>query len=333
MGLHTEALACYDRAIHLAPDFEGANWNKALLLLLMGDYKEGFEQFEWRLRKIDPSYAVDHLKNNTPDVETLIGKTVIIQYEQGLGDVIMFMRYGSLLQQCGVKVIMMMPIELYEIAKTMNTHIKILHLGLDMPEFDVSIPVMSLPILFGTTLNDVPAPIPYLYATEHKQNAWLRKLGDKKRARIGIAVTGSRAHDNDHNRSMNLETIQPIIDLQIDCHLLQKEVRAHDQGFIDINSNIRCHSRYLNDFSDTAALASMMDIVISVDTSVAHLCAAMGIEVWLLLPYTPDWRWMHQRSDTPWYPSVKIYRQTRKGKWNDVVQTVRNDLKNRLQLD
>ena len=132
---------------------------------------------------------------------------------------------------------------------------------------------------------------------------------------------------------MNLETIRPIIDLQIDCHLLQKEVRAQDQGFIDMNSNIRCHSRYINDFSDTAALASMMDIVISVDTSVAHLCAAMGIEVWLLLPYTPDWRWMHQRSDSPWYPSVKIYRQTRKGKWNHIIKTVRNDLKDRLQLN
>jgi hypothetical protein len=184
-----------------------------------------------------------------------------------------------------------------------------------------------LPHAFKTTVDSIPNQVPYFSVNPTKQQTWQARLGEKKQRRVGFVCSGNTGHKNDHNRSILIQSLQSLFDLPIDFHCLQKEIREGDATFISSQKNIHTYTELLEDFSDTVALIDEMDLVISVDTSVAHLAGALGKEVWILLPYVPDYRWMLDREDSPWYPTARLFRQSAIGEWGDVI----NDIKQALQ--
>jgi len=324
---YEDAIASYDQAININPDYANAYWNKALLKLLNGEYIEGWQLYEWgwqgSLRTPERGFH-STLWLGEP---SLAGKTLLIYPEQGLGDCIQFIRYAALAEALGAKVIVEAPPTLMAVASTLKGQFTVVEAGKPLPETDFHCPVMSLPLAFKTTVATIPKQVPYLYADTVKQQEWQLRLGEKTKPRIGLVWSGSTIHKNDHNRSITLKTLKPIFDLPVEFHSLQKETRVEDAAFMAANGKIKIHQELLRDFSDTAALIDAMDVVISVDTSVAHLAGAMGKETWILLPHTPDFRWMLERNDTPWYPTAKLYRQPVIGDWESVINKIEIALK------
>jgi ADP-heptose:LPS heptosyltransferase len=187
--------------------------------------------------------------------------------------------------------------------------------------------LLSLPLAFKTTFKTIPAPIPYLFPSPEKLELWRTKLGIKHKHRIGLAWSGNLKFANDIRRSIPLELLLPIMSGEAEWHSIQKDVRENDYGSLNSNLTFIDHAPSLNDFSDTAALIAEMDIVISVDTAVAHLAGALGKPVWILLPFHPDFRWLRDREDSPWYPTARLFRQTKDGEWESVIDRVSQELK------
>jgi hypothetical protein len=290
------------------------------LKLLIGQYEEGWKLFEWRRQ-------VKETKNNYKlynqplwlGKESLQNKTLLVEAEQGFGDIIQFCRYIPMLENIEAKVILETPKALASIIKTIPSNFLILEKGQSLPHFDYHIPIMSLPHAFNTTAHNIPASIPYLFSDKIKRESWNKKLGKKTKPRIGLVWSGSASHKNDKNRSLLLKDLEPILQLPLEFHSLQKEVRENDQKTLFEFNQAHQHQDELNDFSDTAALIEEMDLIISVDTSVAHLAGALGKNVWIILPYHPDYRWMLDRNDSPWYPTCTLFRKSKIDDWSDVV--------------
>jgi ADP-heptose:LPS heptosyltransferase len=198
--------------------------------------------------------------------------------------------------------------------------------GSPLPDFDYQCPLLSLPLAFKTRLDSIPSFNRYLGTDAAKIALWQARLGEKTRARVGLVWSGTARHDNDHKRSIRLADLIQHLPGDLQYVSLQKEVREHDRAAFQSIPRLLDFSDDLNDFSDTAALCECMDVVISVDTSVAHLSGALGKNTWILLPFVPDWRWLLDRDDSPWYPSVKLYRQRSRGEWSDVLKRVSADL-------
>jgi ADP-heptose:LPS heptosyltransferase len=198
--------------------------------------------------------------------------------------------------------------------------------GSELPDFDCHCPLLSLPLALKTNLNTIPSSTKYLTADAAKVARWRAKLGEKTKPRIGVAWSGSPIHANDRNRSILLAELIQYLPIGYQYVVVQKDSRSADQKTLETNPRMMNFSDDLEDFSDTAALCECLDLVISVDTSVAHLSAALGRTTWIVLPFSPDWRWLMDRDDSPWYPSVKLYRQTGIGDWNGVLERVRADL-------
>jgi tetratricopeptide (TPR) repeat protein len=319
-----EALASYDCAIALKPDYAGANWNKSLLKLLLGEYLEGWKLYEWRWKK---EQHIDSLREYHQPLwlgdESLINRTILIYLDQGFGDYIQCIRYAALVEQLGAKVILEVPLELMTLCSTLKGNFTLLESKKPLPFFDYHCPVMSLPLALKTTVETIPAQIPYLYANEEKEKQWNEILGVKTLTRIGLVWSGSDNHTNDHNRSMLLNQLTSLFSLPVEFHSIQKEVREIDIRTLTDFPNLHQHQEDLLDFSDTAALIDAMDLVISVDTSVAHLAGAMGKKTFILLPYSPDWRWMLDKMDSPWYPTATLFRQPAMGDWDSVIAEIR----------
>jgi len=229
-------------------------------------------------------------------------------------------------EQLGASVILELPSALIRIGSTLGGQYRLIEMGKPLPESDYHCPIMSLPLAFKTTVETIPNELPYLHVDFLKKHEWQKKLSDKTRTRVGLVWSGSSAHKNDHNRSMPFEIFSTLLNLPIEFHCLQKEIRAPDEILISCNDKITTHSEFMSDFSDTAALINEMDLVISVDTSVAHLAGALGKDVWILLPYVPDYRWMLDRHDSPWYPTAKLFRQSSQGDWDGVIRKIRDEL-------
>ena len=323
-----EALANYEHAIILKPDYAEVYWNKSLLKLLMGEYLEGWQLYEWGWK----SFARKPLRNFDEPLwlgnESLRNKTLLIYPEQGLGDYIQFIRYAVLVEQLGAKVILEVPLALMTLVSTLNGQFTFVESGKPLPNFDYYCPLMSLPLAFKTTVDKIPALMPYLYADESKKKKWQKKLGKKTVTRIGLVWSGSNVHKNDHNRSLSLKQLDSLLGLPLDFHSLQKEIRAIDLDVLIAFPHIYQHQDDLHDFSDTAALVDAMDIIISVDTSVAHLAGAMGKTVFILLPYAPDYRWLLDKTDSPWYPTATLFRQPALNDWENVIAKLRGVLIN-----
>ena len=324
-----EALASYDKALAINPEYADAYFNKSVLLLLMGQYLEGWELYEWRLKKDKDDYpAFPKLAwRGQQDIQR---KRLLIHAEQGLGDVIQFCRYVDQIKLLGAEVILEVPESLVSFVSTLTCPMTVVAKGTPLPEFDAYCPIMSLPYVFKTTLETIPSVTPYLSSDARKVHKWKARLQDEHRLKVGLVWSGSEHHRDDMSRSIRLEDLLPLTDLPAEWHSLQKDVRKHDAEKLRQHPEIHQHQSELNDFSDTAALVHCLDLVISVDTSVAHVAGALGKPVWILLPFLPDFRWLLDRGDSPWYPSARLLRQPKIGDWRSVVEMLRRALEERV---
>lgn len=323
----TEAVESYDRTIALLPDHAMSHVNKALILLLLGNYREGWPLYEWRWKHELKGEARRFTQPLWLGEEPLVGRTLLIHSEQGLGDAIQFCRYAKMAEDKGAKVVLEAPQELVSVLKTLSGDITFIEKVKPLPKFDLQCPMMSLPLAFKTTVETVPDEIPYLFADRDKKVVWREKLGTAATHKIGLAWSGRTGHKNDRQRSLELKTLIPLMNLPFEFHSLQTEYRENEKPLLESLPNLKDHSGELKDFSDTAALISEMDLILSVDTSVAHLAGALGKKVWILLPSLPDFRWLLKRPDSPWYPTVKLWRQPESGRWEPVLKDVVEELK------
>lgn len=316
-----EAMACFLRASQIKPDYAPAHWNEGLLRLLRGEYGLGFEKYEWRLQMAETALRIRHEQHLLwLGKESLQGKTLLLCAEQGLGDTLQFCRYAKVLAAKGARVLLEVSASLKSLLVGLEGVSGIFAYGDPLPTYDYWCLLLSLPLACGTRLATIPAEAAYLHADPARTEAWQAKLGGRIAApRIGLAWSGNPGHANDRNRSLPLAALGPLLAFPAQFVSLQKEVRPADQSALGGFGNLVHFGGELADFADTAALIANLDLVISVDTSVAHLAAALGKPVWLLLPFVPDWRWLLDRSDSPWYPSARLFRQTAPGDWGGVI--------------
>jgi tetratricopeptide (TPR) repeat protein len=321
------AIASFNKAISVRPDFALANWAKSLTLLLSGDFEGGWALHEWRWKIAkDDKDLRSYVKPLWLGNESLKGKTILLYGEQGLGDWIQFCRYAPLISAMGAKVVLEAPASLIELAKSLEAVDELVLAGSAVPGFDYHCPLLTLPLAVKTDLETIPNSPAYLRSDFERVSKWTDRLGSKSRTRIGVVWSGNVTHGNDQNRSIPIGSLLPCLPGGFEYVSLQKETRESDRIALEGNSSLRRFDEAIEDFSDTAALCELMDVVISVDTSVAHLSAALGKETWVLLPFAPDWRWMLGRDKSPWYPTVLLFRQTRPGDWSDVFERVATEL-------
>jgi Tfp pilus assembly protein PilF len=332
LTLHTkknidEAITCYQKALRLNPDHALAHWNMSLALLLSGNFKDGWKEYEWGLN-LDRISSYSNFQQPLWDGRNIRGLRILLYPEQGFGDTIQFIRYASLVAQRDAQVIVACPQELVALLHTVEGIHKIFACGEQLPNHDMRCPLLSLPFIFETELDNIPAKIPYITADPILVQKWRDKVhDDSAKLKTGLVWTGSPKHKNDHNRSILLEKFSPLTELaDISFYSLQKGAASEqaknppkDMKFIDYTEEII-------DFSDTAALMMNLDLIISVDTSVVHLAGAIGKPVWALLPFVPDWRWMLNREDSPWYPIMRLFRQPSLGDWESVIAEVKTEL-------
>ncbi len=320
-----EALRSFLQALRIKPDYAEAHVNEGICRLTMGDFSTGWPKYEWRRK-------TDLFKNEFPrpeesplwlGKEPLAGKTLLLRAEQGLGDSIHFCRYVAQAADLGATVLLEVQPPLKSLLAQLKGASRVFARGDIIPAHDYHCQLVSLPFAFKTRLDSIPANIPYLQSDPERIRHWGTKLGAKNKPRVGIAWSGNAANVNDHNRSIPLARFAKIISPGAQFVCLQKDLRPTDQAAMTaIRNDIIFFDETLNDFADTAALIDLMDVVISVDTSVAHLAGALGKPLWLLLPFRSDYRWLLERRDSPWYPTATLFRQSKSGDWDSVLDTV-----------
>ena len=340
-----EALGSYGRAIALKSDFAEARANRAPILLLRGDFAQGWAEQEWRWLVGDDSIRQQKKKFQQPlwlGRKPIAGETVLLVAVQGMGDTLQFCRYAALVARLRATVILQVPRPLVALLMTLEGISAVYGDDEPLPAFDTYCRMTSLPLAFQTTLSTIPVQIPYLRSCAAKAVQLRQKLGKKVKARVGL-VWSSLFRPNEqegwsvlNNRIIPLAKLASLKHGEIEFHSLQKGQPAESElGQLRAAAwsgpDIVDYTAQLDDFSDTAALIENLDLVISVDTSVAHLAAAMGKPVWILLCFDSCWRWLAQRSDSPWYPTARLYRQGSPGDWDGVVQRVRHDLEEWVQ--
>lgn len=329
LGRVEAAAECYDRALALEPDDAGIHFNRALLWLLTGDYARGWPEYEWGLA---PGQEVRQpLRRFTQprwQGEGFQGETLLVYAEQGVGDTLQFLRFlpatqdrgGKVLVECqpGLKpLIERAGLAQQVVERTQDGHIP--------AAFDRYVPLMSLPGILGTPADGIPAPIPYLRPDPARAAAWHERLADAPGLKIGLVWAGNPEHGNDRNRSCRLARLTPLFDLPgVSWHALQKG-RAAEQ-LAEQGHAVTDWAPHLHDWDETAAAIDNLDLVISVDSAVAHLSGALGTPVWILLPFAPDWRWGLERTSSPWYPSARLFRQPAPGAWDQVAGRVADAL-------
>ncbi|MCX8517226.1 MAG: tetratricopeptide repeat protein, partial [Rhodoferax sp.] len=318
---HAEAIASYEQAIAIQPDYASAWWNKAINLLVQGRFAEGWPLYEWRWQGDARSLLRSFTQPLWLGAQSLAGKTILLHAEQGLGDSIQFCRYASQLSAQGATVLLEVPQPLVNLLAGLDGVSAVIEQGAELPAFDCHCPLLSLPLACKTQVHTIPAAPRYLASDPGQRQAWSARLGQKTRPRIGLVWSGNAAHSNDRKRSIALAELRPYLPAGFDYISLQNAVRDSDLPALQ-NSGIRHYAQHIHDFADTAALVDLLDLVISVDTSVAHLCGALGKTTLLLLPYTADWRWLLERGDSPWYPSLRLLRQGADRQWAPVLQTL-----------
>ena len=311
-GRVAEAVASAQTAITLQPDFAAAHWNQGVALLLGGDMAAGWEKYEWRKRRFPDSFG------NAPgpqwDGSALNGRTILVLAEQGMGDTIQFARYLPLLAQRGARVIVECAASLVPLLGAMPGVAQACARG-RRPAYDLWVDQMSLPRLFGTTLDTVPFITAYMRADPDRTAHWDKRLPGG--LRVGLAWAGNPLHSNDARRSIPVAALGPII-----AAGYGSLVNLQVGGRADELAGVAACSDGLTDWGETAAAVATLDLVITVDTAVAHMAGALGIPVWVMLPHAPDWRWMLDRTDSPWYSCMRLFRQQRPGDWAGVVDQV-----------
>lgn len=332
-GLHRlqDALGSIEKALAQEPNYLDALWNKALTQLLAGNLSEGFSSYlvRWQTEVFKP-VSRQFQKPLWLGESPIAGKRLLVHNEQGLGDSIQFCRFVSQAAQAGAQLIYEVEPALFGLMQSLPGVHTLLRQRDPLPPFDYYCPVMSLPVALGTTLETIPGHGSYLRAAPDKVAQWALRLGKKTSPRIGLAWSGSLTHKADHQRSIALSQLLSALPAGLSYFSLQKELRPTDAAVLGANPQIAHFGDEIQDFSDTAAICQAMDLVIAVDTSIAHLGGALGVPTWVLLPHTPDWRWLLEREDSPWYASLGLIRQSRVNVWGDVLRVVHNRLQQYL---
>ncbi len=326
-----EALASYDAAIARQRDYADAHFNRSLALLTLGDLPSGFAAYEWRWQRTGmPNERRGHGRPLWLGEFPLQRKTILLQAEQGLGDTIQFARYVPPIARTGAKVILEVQRELVPLLVGMEGASSVVGRGEALPPFDVQSPLGSLPLALKTELSTIPAEIPYIKSDPARVAKWQSRLNERggrgRRPRIGIAWAGNAKHGNDRNRSIALAELAPLFSLDKPFVAIQRDLRDDDASLLAAHRQVMPIGDALDDFADTAAVLDLVDLVITVDTSVAHLAGAMGRPVWILLPFSPDWRWTLIGESSRWYPTARLFRQPSPRDWASVVAQVRSEL-------
>lgn len=320
-----EALKSYTAALALDPDDGDTHWGLAVNRLRVGDLKTGWAEAEWRWESALRSSRRHWNRPLWLGAEPIAGKTLLLHNDQGLGDAIQFCRYIPLLAERGARVILEIDRPLKELLSGVAGIMHCVVKGETLPDLDFHCPLASLPLPFDTTLDTIPSSVPYI-SIGQRTGGWEALLGSTGLPRIGIVWSGNPDHSNDRNRSVPLKALTPLFDVEAQFVSLQKNARESDVAILRGRSDLLDAAPELDSFADTAALIQQLDLVISVDTSVAHLAGALGKPVWILLPYVADYRWLLDRNDSPWYPTARLFRQTATRNYADVLDRMRADL-------
>jgi len=332
LGRFDEALACFDQALTLQSDFAGALCNKGMWKLLLGDFAEGWPLYEWRPA---PDASLPRSSPRWRRRDDLEGKTVFIQAEQGLGDTIQFCRYARLAQEQGARVVLAVQDALVRLLATLGGEVTIIPRSAAAPNFDIRVELLSLPLAFGTDADSIPARIPYLAAEPERIARWKTWLGVDD-FKVGICWQGNKESPTDFGRSVPLvhfERLACVAGLRLIS--LQKrdgvEQLAHLPAGMTVETLGEDFDAGPDAFLDAAAVMENLDLIITSDTAIAHLAGALGRPVWLVLKYVPDWRWLLDRSDSPWYPTMRLFRQTARDDWPGVFAAVERELRRLMQ--
>jgi tetratricopeptide (TPR) repeat protein len=321
LGRREEALSWFEEALRLKPDLTDAHVNRALLWLLWGDFARGWPEYEWRWKA--KKFSRRTFQQPRWDGAPLPGRTILLHAEQGLGDTLHLIRYAPLVKAAGGTVILECQPRLAPLLSHVSGVDRIIPAGCPPPEYDVQAPLLSLPYIFHTTAATIPAPVPYLQAEPERVSLWAGRIGGEGRYRIGLAWAGNPEHESDRTRSMSLAHFAGLAQVpgtalfSLQRGPRSEQIRTPPQGLEIVNLEEES-----GDIVDTAAAIQNLDLVISVDSLVGHLAGAMGKPVWLLLPFSPDWRWLLERENSPWYPTARLFRQPRPGDWESVMARV-----------
>jgi tetratricopeptide (TPR) repeat protein len=329
-GRYEEALAGFDEALRRRPDFVDAHLCKASTLLLIGDFIGGWPEYEWRTRWSGfgaPYYAAS--PQPTWDGSPLNGRTILLRAEQGFGDTIQFVRYAGLVQQRGGRVLVEVQPRLRSLVATCPSIEQVVCRCDPLPPFDVQALLLSLPSIFGTTLETIPSAVPYLAADPTLVEHWRHELGTVPGFKVGIVWQGQPATIMDWLRSVPLQQFAPLAGIE-GVQLISLQVGAGCEQLSKIPFAVTdLGSRFNSDsFADVAAAIKNLDLLITVDTAVAHLAGALGAPVWVAIGFSPDWRWLLGRGDSPWYPTIRLFRQLEPGQWGPVFQRMAAELRN-----
>lgn len=328
-GQYQASRDSYEKAVRLAPQHAEHQWGMALQELRLGDYVNGWNRYEWRWQM--PSYKVPRWDRPEPlwDGSDLAGRTILLHMEQGYGDDIQLIRYASLVKARGGRILISTLDPLLRLFRTIPDIDEVFPENTPLPTFDVHAPLMSLPRIFQTTVETIPATVPYVYPDPVNVATWKKRLevlGPNRK--VGLSWAGKPSHGNDRNRSIPLATLAPLAEVPgVEFFRLHKgpSPQSRECGLKPTD-----YTAEFTDFLDTASLMMNLDLIITVDTSIAHLAGALGKPTLVMLPFVADWRWLIDRTDSPWYPTVRLYRQPKEGDWKSVVGKVAADLKSQI---
>ncbi len=335
-GRYADAAACFERALALQPDHPGAHHNRALLRLLLGDFARGWAEYEWRLKC--PEFTPPPFRIPTWDGSPLRGRTILLHTEQGIGDALQFVRYAGRVKEQGGTVLLACRANLVQLLSSCPGIDRVIAKGQPLPRFDVHASLITLPhLLRTTTLADIPAPIPYLAAEEALVEEWRQQLGGLREFKIGICWKGSPAYREDVYRSIPLDRFAPLAAVEgVRLFSLQKghgvDQLAELGGRFAVTDLGNRLDETTGAFVETAAVLRNLDLVVTCDSAVGHLAGAMGLPVWIALPQVPDFRWMLDRPDSPWYPTARLFRQRQLGYWEEVFAQMTDELRRLLAL-
>jgi len=334
LGRTDKALQLFDSLLRRHPDQAGYHVGRAPLLLKQGDFAEGWRELEWRLRTPGWSrqaYAHEYQKPRWAG-DDLHGRRLLVYGERGLGDFLQFVRYLPLVKQRGARVLCECPPPLMRLLSGFEGIDRLLehdpHRPVPESDFDLHAALMSLPCLFATRAENIPAAVPYIHADPALEQQWASRLADVQGRRVGLVWAGDKSHPRDSDRSCRLADLAPLAAVEGVGFISLQTGEAGEQARQAPEGMSLLHlGDHLEDFADTAAVISQLDLLVTVDTAVAHLAGAMGRPVALLLPQVADWRWQQERSDSPWYPSMRLFRQRQRGDWAELVQRVAESLR------
>jgi hypothetical protein len=324
LGRRDEALASYARTLSVDPDHAQTHWNEGFLRLQLGQFEAGWPKQEWRWQL--PHMAASRRNFAQPlwlGKESIAGKTILLHAEQGLGDTIQFCRYAKPVAALGATVVLEVQKPLKALLANLEGPSIVLAHGEPLPAFDCHCPLMSLPLAFGTTLASIPAARGYVRCDPQSVARWRTRLGPARGRRVGLAWRSGPSDE----RSVPVQDMLALVthDAQFVC--LQKDLNAEERKVLGGRDNVICPVDQLEDFSDTAALTSLLDVVVAIDTSVAHLAGAMDKPTWVPLLYNASWRWLLDREDCPWYPGMRLFRQPAPEDWGSVVARMAGELR------